>query len=303
MKLDLGIINGILVDGSGNKRLKKDIGVRNGRILRIGKINPDMVKNVIDAEGLVVSPGFIDIHSHSDAPLLVNPLAESKVRQGVATEVIGNCGSSVAPLTDLARDEAQERFRPLGLDATWSSFEEYLEILDKGVALNVVAFVGHGAVRKYVIGLEERAPTSEELDEMKTLVRQAMQEGAFGMTSGLVYPPGRYADSLELIELCKIVAEFDGVYASHIRGERETMIKAVKEAIYIGKESGVSLHISHHPAKIGAWGTSSETLSLMEKTIEQGIDVMCDLHPYIAGSTGLTAILPPWAQAGDPKKL
>jgi N-acyl-D-amino-acid deacylase len=146
MKLDLGIINGILVDGSGNKRLKKDIGVRNGRILRIGKINPDMVKNVIDAEGSVVSPGFIDIHSYSDAPLLVNPLAESKVRQGVATEVIGNCGSSVAPLTDLARDEAQERLRPLGLDTTWSSFEEYLDILDKGVALNVVAFVGHGAI-------------------------------------------------------------------------------------------------------------------------------------------------------------
>jgi N-acyl-D-amino-acid deacylase len=303
MKLDLGIINGILVDGSGNKRLKKDVGVENGRIHSIGHIKPDEVQNLIDAEGFVVSPGFFDMHSHSDAPLLVNPLAESKVRQGVTTEVTGNCGSSIAPLTDLARDEAQERLRPYGLDASWSSFGEYLDILDKGVALNVVAFVGHGAVRQCAMDLEERAPTTGELEEMKTHVRQAMQEGAFGMTSGLVYPPGRYADSLELIELCKVVAEFNGVYASHIRGERETMIQAVKEAIYIGKESGVSLHISHHPAKIGAWETSSETLSLMEETSAQGIDVMCDLHPYIAGATGLTAILPPWAQAGGSKKI
>lgn len=303
MKLDLGIINGIIVDGSGNKRIKTDVGIQNGKISKIGSMESDEVNQRIYADGLIVSPGFIDMHSHSDAPLLVNPLAESKVRQGVTSEVIGNCGNSIAPLTDLARDEVKGRLNALGLDPTWSTFGEYLDILDKGISLNVVAFVGHGTVRQCVMDLEERAPSAGELEEMKTLVRQAMQEGAFGMTSGLVYPPGRYADASELVELCKVVAEYNGVYASHIRGERETMIQAVKEAIYIGKKSGVSLHISHHPAKIGAWGTSKDTLSLMEETTAQGIDVMCDLHPYIAGATGLTAILPPWAQAGGSKRI
>jgi N-acyl-D-amino-acid deacylase len=138
---------------------------------------------------------------------------------------------------------------------------------------------------------------------MKGLVGEAMRDGAFGMSSGLVYPPGRYADTAELTELCRVVAEYGGIYATHVRGERETMIQAIEEAIKIGEEAGVSLQISHHPAKIGAWGTSAETLSKMEETTATGVDVMCDLHPYIAGATGLTAILPPWAQAGGSRRI
>ena len=171
------------------------------------------------------------------------------------------------------------------------------------MALNVVAFVGHGTVRMCVMDLEERSPTSGELEEMKGLVDASMRDGAFGMSSGLVYPPGRWADTAELTELCRVVAEHGGIYATHVRGERETMIQAIREAIKIGLDAGVSLHISHHPAKIGSWGTSGETLRMMEEAMAKGIDVMCDLHPYIAGATGLTAILPPWAQAGGAKRV
>ena len=303
MGLDLAIIGGIVVDGSGRKSYEAGLGVKDGRITMIGSIQAGDADETIDVTGLIVAPGFIDIHSHSDAPLLVNPRAESKVRQGVTTETIGNCGGSIAPLTDLAREEIVGRLGPLGVDASWSSFGEYLERLEKGVALNVVAFVGHGTVRQCVMDLEERAPTSGELEEMKGLVGAAMRDGAFGMSSGLVYPPGRYADTAELTELCRVVAEYGGIYATHVRGERETMIQAIEEAIKIGEEAGVSLQISHHPAKIGAWGTSTETLSKMEETTAKGVDVMCDLHPYIAGATGLTSILPPWAQAGGSRRI
>jgi len=303
MSLDLAIIGGLVVDGSGKKGYEADLGIKDGKIARIGSILSGDADGNIDASGLIVAPGFIDMHGHSDAPLLINPKAESMVRQGVTTEVIGNCGGSIAPLTDLAREEIGGRLGPLGVDASWSSFGEYLERLDQGVALNVVAFVGHGTVRQCVMDLEERAPTSGELEEMKRLVGEAMRDGAFGMSSGLVYPPGRYADTTELTELCRVVAEHGGIYASHVRGERETMIQAIEEAIKIGEEARVSLQISHHPAKIGAWGTSTETLSKMEETTARGVDVMCDLHPYIAGATGLTAILPPWAQAGGSRRI
>jgi N-acyl-D-amino-acid deacylase len=303
MGLDLAIRGGLVVDGSGKKGYEADLGVKDGKIARIGSIRSGDADETIDTSGLIVAPGFIDIHSHSDAPLLINPKAESMVRQGVTTNVIGNCGGSIAPLTDLAKEEIVGRLGQLGVDASWSSFGEYLERLEQGVALNVVAFVGHGTVRQCVMDLEERAPTSGELEEMKGLVGEAMRDGAFGMSSGLVYPPGRYADTAELTELCRVVAEHGGIYASHVRGERETMIQAIEEAIEIGEKAGVSLQISHHPAKIGAWGTSSETLSKMEETTAKGVDVMCDLHPYIAGATGLTAILPPWAQAGGSLRI
>jgi N-acyl-D-amino-acid deacylase len=303
MGLDLAIIGGTVVDGSGRKGFKASVGVKGGRIVEIGSVHAGDADTVIDASGMIVAPGFIDMHAHSDAPLLVNPKAESMVRQGVTTGVIGNCGGSIAPLLELARKEIVGRLEQLGVDATWSSFSEYLERLEQGVALNVAAFVGHGTVRQCVMDLEERAPTSGELEEMKGLVGEAMRDGAFGMSSGLVYPPGRYADTAELTELCRVVADHEGIYTTHVRGERETMIQAIDEAIKIGVEAGVSLQISHHPAKIGAWGTSTETLSKMEETTARGVDVMCDLHPYIAGATGLTAILPPWAQAGGALRI
>jgi len=301
MGFDLVLANGKVIDGTGSPGFDANIGIKDGKISKLGTI--DDADETIDAEGMVVAPGFIDMHSHSDIFLLVNPRAESKIRQGVTTEVIGNCGGSVAPATGLAREVIVRMARLYGVEVGWSGFGEYLDKLDADIAVNVAALVGHGTVRQCVMDLEERAPTFGELDEMKRLVRDAMRDGAFGMSSGLVYPPGRYADTEELAELCVVVAEYGGVYASHIRGERETMIRAVKEAIKIGEEAGVSLQISHHPAKIGAWGTSAETLGMMEETTGRSVDVMCDLHPYIAGATGLTAILPPWAQAGGAQRI
>jgi len=302
---DIVIKKGLIVDGSGRPSFKADLAVKGGRIAKIDEAIDVKANKIIDAEGLAVCPGFIDIHTHSDFVLLVNPKAESKVRQGVTTEVVGNCGSSAAPAKGAALERAKRIMSGYGIDRVeWTSFSDYLNLLEKkGIAINVVALVGHGTVRQCVLGMENRPPTERELQEMRSLVAEAMEAGAFGMSSGLVYPPGRYASTEELIELCKVVASYGGVYASHIRGERETIVEAVKEAIEIGRRSGVSVQISHHPAKIGGWGKSKETLRLIEEAREEGIDVNCDMHPYIAGSTGLSALLPPWVQEGGPEKI
>ena len=304
LSFDLIVHGGLIIDGSGLKPFKADIGIKDGRITEVGDLDLLDASEVVDASGLAVAPGFIDMHSHSDFVLLVNPMAESKVRQGVTTEVIGNCGTSAAPILGTAREQAVSRHqRRYGVDVEWESFDDYLSRLEEGVAVNVAALVGHGTVRQCAMDMEERAPTGGELDEMRMLVAEAMEAGAFGFSSGLVYPPGRYADTAELIDLCRVVASFNGIYASHVRGERETLLDAVREALRIGEEASVPVQISHHPAKIGAWGKSPETLAMMDEAGERGLDVTCDLHPYVAGSTGLSALLPPWAQEGGPRKI
>jgi len=304
LSFDLIVHGGLIIDGSGLKPFKAYIGIKDGRITEVGDLDLLDASEVVDASGLAVAPGFIDMHSHSDFVLLVNPMAESKVRQGVTTEVIGNCGTSAAPILGTAREQAVSRHqRRYGVDVEWESFDDYLSRLEEGVAVNVAALVGHGTVRQCAMDMEERAPTGGELDEMRMLVAEAMEAGAFGFSSGLVYPPGRYADTAELIDLCRVVASFNGIYASHVRGERETLLDAVREALRIGEEASVPVQISHHPAKIGAWGKSPETLAMMDEAGERGLDVTCDLHPYVAGSTGLSALLPPWAQEGGPRKI
>jgi N-acyl-D-amino-acid deacylase len=300
MNYDLVIQGGFIVDGSGCQAFRADVGISNSKIARIGSIDPENGTSLIEAQGHVLAPGFIDIHSHSDITLIVNPKAESKVRQGVTTEVVGNCGGSAAPLKGLAVDQEAKRY---GVKADWKRFSKYFEKLEEGVAVNVVSLAGHGTIRQCVMGMEDRAPTSIELDEMKVLVDEAMSDGAFGLSSGLVYPPGRYADTSELVELCRVVAKFGGLYASHIRGERETILEALREAIEIGERGGVAVQISHHPAKIGAWGRSVDTLAMMDEASNRGVDVTCDMHPYIGGSTSLSALLPPWAQAGGSSKI
>jgi len=298
MSHDLVIYGGLIVDGSGRPAFGADLRIRDGRIVEVGRIDPEEGAHGIDASGLVVSPGFIDIHSHSDITLLANLRAESKVRQGVTTEVVGNCGGSAAPLH--GKEQEAERY---GVEADWGTFAGYLERLGKGVAVNVASLVGHGTVRQCVMDMEARAPTRDELEEMKGLVDEAMSGGAFGLSSGLVYPPGRYAETGELVELCRVVAKHGGFYASHIRGERETIMEALGEAIEIGERAGVPVQVSHHPAKIGAWGRSAETLAMMDEARSRGVDVACDMHPYIGGSTSLSALLPPWAQAGGPAMI
>ena len=206
------IRNGRVVNGTGNPWFRADLAIEKGRIAAIGRLADEPADIVIDAEGLVVCPGFIDMHSHSDLTLLINPLAESKVRQGVTTEVTGNCGSSAAPLNDLLREEILRTVpmvREAGLELTWSTLGEYGRLLEeRGISLNIAPLVGNANLRVLALGFENRPPTQDELEQMKRILAQAMKEGAFGMSTGLIYPPSCYADTKELIELARVVAEY-----------------------------------------------------------------------------------------------
>jgi N-acyl-D-amino-acid deacylase len=294
MRFDLGIINGRVVDGAGNPWYSGDIGVIGPSIAKIGKLSKKECRRTIDASGLYVCPGFIDIHTHSDITAMVFPGCDSTLRQGVTTHLVGNCGSSAAPLREPNVEVAKTywgewagRFD----DWNWRTFGDYLGQLEKrGVGHNIAALVGHGAVRTAVIGAQRRAPNVKELEQMKGLVDEAMRSGAFGMSTGLVYPPGSFARTKEIIELCKVVARYGGMYTSHIRGERETILDAIREAVLIGQKSGVRVQISHNCPKIGAWGRTKETLGLVEEARKRGLqvtvdnDVHTDLAPALSGA-------------------
>lgn len=305
---DILVKNGKVVDGTGNPWFKADIGIKNGRIADVGTLTSNAEK-VIDASNMVVCPGFIDMHSHSDLELLINNYAESKVRQGVTTEVIGNCGVSGAPLNDELKGNFRKENPILdeaGLALNWSTMEEYFKTLEKGgLSVNVAALVGHANVRVCVMGYENRPPTKKELEEMKKVTEESVKAGAFGLSTGLIYPPSSYADTSEIIELAKVVAKYDGIYASHIRGEdAPRLIESVREAIKIGESAGVSVQISHHKAhgKL-AWGKVNTTLRMIEEARERGVQVTCDVYPYTAASFGLSALLPPEAHEGGIPKM
>jgi len=301
LAFDVAIKNGFLIDGAGNPWFRADVGVSGGKIAKVGRLDPVKPERVIDASGLVVAPGFVDIHSHSDLALLINPRAESKIRQGVTTEVIGNCGGSAAPTNEETLTFLKDEW---GLEAkevawNWSTFGEYLRQLERqGVALNVAPLVGHGTVRTAVMGVENRAPTVEELERMKALVAQSMEDGAFGMSTGLVYLPGCYADTAELIELCRAVAKYGGLYASHIRGERETVADALKEAIEIGEKAGVPVQVSHNCPKWGGSDKLPAMFTLYEEARARGLDVTMDNDAHTDLNPALSQVLPQWAQAG-----
>jgi N-acyl-D-amino-acid deacylase len=305
---DLVVKNGRVVDGTGNPRFKADVGIKDGHISDIGELSSSKADEVIDARGFVVTPGFIDMHAHSDFSLLINPLAESKVRQGITTEVIGNCGSSAAPLNDFLRKQIRETspvIQEAKLKLNWSSMGEYLKRLERnGIALNAVSLAGNGNIRALVMEYDSRQPSKSELEEMKKVLAQSLEEGAFGLSSGLIYPPSCYADAKELIELCKIVAKYGGIYTSHIRGEGDTLINSVREAIEIGRKSGAPVEISHHKASGKSnWGKVKRTLKMIDEARSKGVEVTCDVYPYVAGSTGLDAFLPVHAWAGGVEKL
>jgi len=305
---NLLIKNGYVIDGTGNSWFKADLGIKGQKISKVGKLNAEGASKILDVSGLVVSPGFIDMHSHSDLMLLINPKAESKIRQGITTEVVGNCGESAAPLNDFLWDEMKKttpHIEEAKLRRNWSTMAEYLNLLDRqGVAVNVVPLVGHGNVRAITLGFDDRAPTKTELEQMKKKLAQAMEEGAFGMSTGLIYPPGAYTKTHELIELSKVVASYGGIYTSHIRGEGENLFDSVKEAIQIGEKAELPVEISHHKAGGKTnWGKVKESLKMMEKARTRGVDITCDVYPYTAASFGLSAMLPTWAHEGGTQKL
>jgi N-acyl-D-amino-acid deacylase len=306
---DLAIMNGRIIDGSGNPWFKGDVGIKGEKIVKIGKIDPSSGKIVLDASEKTVAPGFVDVHSHSDFSLIFDPRAESTIRQGITTLVVGQCGMSLAPIDrkfeNLLRRYAAPFLPDPNVEISWITFKQYLAKMQKlRTTSNVAHLVGHGTVRIAAMGFAEREPSKKELESMKDLVAEAMKAGAFGMSTGLIYPPGVFSKTEELIELNQVAAMYGGVYFSHIRGEGPTLINAVKEAIEIGEKSGTPTHISHHKAAgRQVWGKLKETLQLMEKARSRDVDVTYDQYPYTAGMTSLATLLPPWTHEGGMDKL
>jgi N-acyl-D-amino-acid deacylase len=253
---------------------------------------------------MVVCPGFIDIHSHSDIHLLSNPQAHSKIHQGVTTELVGNCGGSAAPLLGSARGALADLAKELLVDLSWTTMDEYLlRLQNLKTSVNVATLVGSETVRRCVLGDGDVKPTVEQLEHMQHLVADSILQGAFGISSGLIYAPGCYASTEELIALASTSASLGGIYASHIRGEGSTLVKAVEEAITIGREAHSRVEISHHKAcGKSNWGMVNETIKMIESARRDGVDVAFDVYPYTASSTALDTILPPWAREGGKEK-
>ncbi len=294
--LELLIRNALALDGTGKQEYVADIGISGDTIIDIGGLENARAKRTIDADGLHLAPGFIDMHTHSGPLLVVNGKAQSKTHQGVTTEVIGHCGSSVAPMEGDARKDAEALARMIDLDLSWTTFEEYNDVLLKrGVAVNIVHLLGHGTLRDAMMGRTDRPPTDEEMKRMQRGIESAFDHGVFGISTGLIYPPGCFVQTRELIELSKTVARRGGIYSSHIRGEGETLLNALSEAIEIGECAGVPVQISH--LKVSGrrfWETGPQALELIDRALERGMDIAADQYPYEAGSTELTALLPYW---------
>ncbi len=296
------IQNGWVFDGAGNPWTKADVEIIGERISHVGKTRSERKAKTVNAKGLAVTPGFIDIHCHSDLNVLANPRAESVIHQGLTTQVFPNCGTGPAPLAGSALELIKDDLKDLHLRADWSTLSGYMNRIErKKTAINVALLIPHGTLRACVMGFENRGPTRQELDEMKSLTEQCMKEGAFGMCTGLRYVPGSYADPEEVEELLKVVGKYGGFYASHVRdeGDRGTYPTAIAEAIQIGEKAGVPVQISHFKA-LGkrAWGKIDAALKLVDEARARGVDVMADQYPYAASGTGFMAWIPRWSHEG-----
>jgi len=298
---DILIKNGMVVDGLGEKTLKADVGIVGERIQAIGELGAAQARNIIDATGKAVTPGFIDIHAHTDAvELLLNPKGESKIRQGVTLEVSGNCGSSSFPYKKEASEEEKRYQQKYGLERDWVDLAGYLARVQKtGLAFNYITLVGQGTVRDFVMNEDRRNPTAAELELMQKLVAEAMEQGAFGISSGLEYTPSGFASTEEVVELCRVAARYGGFYSTHVRSEDRFVIEAVAEAIYIAEKAGLPLQISHFKTSGTVnWWKMPKLFDLVEAAAERGLAVTADRYPYTAYSTGLSINYPQWALAG-----
>jgi N-acyl-D-amino-acid deacylase len=297
-RYDLLILHGRIIDGSGSPWYEGTVAIKDGKIADAGRLGNASAAQVIDAAGMVVAPGFIDMHSHSDYTLLVDGAAQSKIRQGVTTEILGEADSA-GPVLGPAVEEFDKSSAPLsqkdGLKRDWTTLAEYFARLDRqGIAVNAASYVGSGQVWEDVLGNVNRRPSPEEMDRMKSLVDQAMREGALGLASGLIYAPNMFATTDELSELAKEAAKYGGIYTTHIRGESSSGIQAIREAIEISQKAGLPVHILHFKMSgKDNWGRMADQVKLIQEARERGVDITADQYPYLAGMTGLKQCLPP----------
>ena len=301
---DVLIKNGHIIDGSGNPWVSGDIAIRGDRIVAIGNLQNARATRVIDAKGLVISPGFIDMLGQSEDSLLIDNRSLSKLSQGITTEITGE-GGSIAPQNELTLAALQPALDHYKLKVDWTTLDGYFERLEKsGTPLNIGTYVGAAQVREAVLGEVDRAPTPAELDKMKSLVAAAMQDGAFGLSSALIYPPGHYAKTEELIELAKVASSYGGIYGTHMRSEGQSEPQAIAEALRIGKEAQLPVELFH--LKVSGktrWGNMNKIVAQIQAARDAGQDVTADMYPYIAGSTALASSLPPWVAEGGMEKL
>ncbi len=302
MKLDFVIKGGFIVDGKRKDTVSRraDVGIKGDRIKAIGNLSGAVAEKVVDASGLCVCPGFIDAHSHSEFTLLADGRAEGKICQGITTEINGNCGLSAGPLYDSALEQRMGELVKLNIKERWNSLSDYLAILNKKKsAVNFLTLVGHGNLRASVVGYSNRRLTGGDKDRIFHLLRESLDSGAAGLSTGLVYPPGIYSDTSEIIELAQETAERGDIYTTHLRSEGSELLEAVDEAIKIGFESGIHVHISHlKTLDEKNWGKISEVFKRIHIAHEKGLNLTCDMYPYTASSTGLDVVLPLWAYEG-----
>jgi N-acyl-D-amino-acid deacylase len=298
---DLVLRGGTILDGTGGPAWAADIGIVGDAIVAVGPIAAEQGKRVLDVSGLHVSPGFVDIHSHSDGDILAYPTNDSRVRQGVTTEITGNCGSSAAPLAGVSAEATRKAWLDESdVKAEWTDVASYCAQVERvGTSVNQALLLGQGTLRESAIGMADRRLTADELKGVLRAVEEGMDQGAFGLSTGLEYTPGRYTPTEEIVEMTRIVARRGGLYASHIRNEEATLLEAVNEAIDIGRRTGARVEISHLKAagKVN-WGKQRGAIDLIESARRDGVEVLVDAYPYTAYSTGLTVLLRNWALEG-----
>jgi len=296
---DVIIKGGTIYDGTGAEPRHVDLAIRGDRIAGIGDFEKAKAKTVIDAKGLAVAPGFINMLSWSTESLIQDGRSQSEIRQGVTTEIMGE-GESMGPVNDRVREHMLRQQSDIKYEIKWNTLAEYLKYLEnRGISCNVASFIGATTIRENVIGFEDRQPTPEQLDQMRELVRKEMEAGALGIGTSLIYPPAFYAKTEELIELCKVAAKFQGKYISHMRSEGNRLLEALDELIRISREGGIPAEVYHiKAAGQPNWGKIDDLFSRIEAAQQEGLKITADMYTYTAGGTGLDACLPPWTEDG-----
>src|SRR2546422_5091968 len=295
-----GIIikGGTVYDGSGRPPVKADVGIKGDRIAAVGNLSRASAPTIVDAKGLAVAPGFINMLSHSETSLIRDPRSLSEIKQGVTTQIFGEL--SMGPLNDQMKQRIREQQGDVKYYIEWTTLAEYLKYLEKrGVSQNFASFIGAATIRENVIGLEDKPPTPEQLDQMRELVRHEMEAGALGITTALIYPPAFFAKTDELIELCKVAAKYQGKYTTHMRSEGNQLIEGVQETMRIGREAGLPVEIYHLKASGEAnWPKMDQVIKMIEDARRRGLKITANMYTYPAGGTGLDASMPPWVFDG-----